>query len=73
VTATVPDGEIVYAIGDVHGRSDLLTGLLAMVESDSASHETAKKTLIFLGDYVDRGPHSRGVILTLVHGFAEGF
>ena len=73
MTATVPDGEIVYAIGDVHGRSDLLTGLLAMVEHDSAPHETAKKTLIFLGDYVDRGPDSRGVIETLLHGLPEGF
>jgi serine/threonine protein phosphatase 1 len=73
VTATVPDGELVYAIGDVHGRSDLLTRLLAMVEQDSARHEAAKKILIFLGDYVDRGPDSRGVIGTLLHGLPEGF
>ena len=51
-----------YAIGDIHGRLDLLVDLLDQVERDNASRRPAKTWLIFLGDFVDRGPDSRGVI-----------
>ncbi|ODR97200.1 hypothetical protein AUC70_13145 [Methyloceanibacter stevinii] len=70
--ATVPDGQVVYAIGDIHGRSDLLTELLALIESDAAGG-IAAKTLVFLGDYVDRGPDSRGVIELLSANLPPGF
>ena len=49
----------VYAIGDIHGRADLLDDLLARIEADRSG---ARATLIFLGDYVDRGPNSRAVV-----------
>jgi serine/threonine protein phosphatase 1 len=62
VTATIPAGEVVYAIGDIHGRLDLLHELLTLIEQDSAAVGKARKTLIFVGDYVDRGPDSRGVV-----------
>jgi serine/threonine protein phosphatase 1 len=58
----IPPGHRVYAIGDVHGRDDLLELLLAQIEDDHASRGTAAATIIFLGDLIDRGPASRQVI-----------
>ena len=52
----------VYAIGDVHGRADLLDTLLGMIAQDDASRGAAQLTLIFLGDLMDRGDASRAVI-----------
>ncbi|HEX8572090.1 MAG TPA: metallophosphoesterase family protein [Allosphingosinicella sp.] len=51
-----------YAIGDVHGRLDLLTELLERIEADNARRPPARTWLVFLGDLVDRGPDSRGVV-----------
>lgn len=64
--ARVPDGARIYAIGDVHGRLDLLDDLLARIDSDHAAREASPRTLIFLGDLVDRGPHSAQVIDRLI-------
>jgi serine/threonine protein phosphatase 1 len=50
----------IYAIGDVHGRADLLANLLRDVYADAWG--TENPLLVFLGDYVDRGPDSKGVI-----------
>jgi serine/threonine protein phosphatase 1 len=58
------DGRVVYAIGDVHGRADLLEPLLDAVLTDAAS--ASLPMVIGLGDYVDRGPDSRRVIDLLV-------
>jgi serine/threonine protein phosphatase 1 len=56
-------GRLVYAIGDVHGCSDALAALLRQVEADARrSAPDERALLVFLGDYVDRGPDSRGVI-----------
>ena len=58
---------LVYAVGDVHGRLDLLEDLLPKIAADArASRPTHKPVLVFLGDYVDRGPGSRGVIDCLI-------
>jgi serine/threonine protein phosphatase 1 len=51
-----------YAIGDVHGRLDLMLELLDRIEADTRARGPAKTYLIFLGDLVDRGPDSSGVI-----------
>jgi serine/threonine protein phosphatase 1 len=59
---SVPDGERVYAIGDIHGRLDLLDRLIRQIDSDDQERGASSTTLIFLGDFVDRGPDSRGVI-----------
>ena len=64
---------MVYAVGDIHGRSDLLARLLRQIETDAARRKAAKRTLIFLGDYVDRGPDSRGVVETLLNDLPKGF
>lgn len=57
-----PAGERIYAIGDVHGRLDCLKELLRAIDEDDRSRSAANTTLIFLGDLVDRGPESRGVV-----------
>ena len=51
-----------YAVGDIHGRLDLLDRLLANIEADMAAREKKRTFIIFLGDYVDRGPDSAGVV-----------
>lgn len=57
-----PRGYRAYAIGDVHGRLDLLDQLLAMIERDNDERQPSKTLLVFLGDLIDRGPDSKGVI-----------
>lgn len=71
-TARVPDGMRVYAIGDIHGRDDLLTALLAKIEVDNAERGPADMQIIFLGDLVDRGPGSAAVIETAMALKASG-
>ena len=63
-TAHVPVGVLVYAIGDVHGRNDLLLKLLDQIGSDDTARGAADTQIIFLGDLVDRGEDSAGVIET---------
>jgi len=58
----IPEGQRVYAIGDIHGRLDLLDDLLARIATDRLNRPAAQTTLIFLGDLVDRGPDSAGVV-----------
>jgi len=60
--ASVPAGQRVYAIGDIHGRCDLLAALIAGIEADAAAAGPADTTVILLGDLVDRGDDSAGVI-----------
>lgn len=55
-------GRLVYAIGDIHGRLDLLTPLLDQIRNDAGMGADQTPMLIFLGDYIDRGPQSREVI-----------
>lgn len=59
----LPAGQLVYAVGDIHGRFDLLLRLLERIEADrSARKDIDDCKLIFLGDYVDRGFQSKDVI-----------
>jgi serine/threonine protein phosphatase 1 len=61
------DGRLVYAVGDVHGRLDLLDPLIQTIAKDAAaSQPTERPMLVFLGDYVDRGPDSAAVIDRLI-------
>jgi len=70
---SLPDGQLLYAIGDIHGRLDLLGMLLATIEADAAQSRSSQKTLVFLGDYIDRGPDSRGVVEVLLDGLPPDF
>jgi serine/threonine protein phosphatase 1 len=58
----LPDGERVYAIGDIHGRLDLLTKIAKAIEDDDAARGEADTTIILLGDLIDRGPDSAAVV-----------
>lgn len=59
---SIPEGQRVYAIGDIHGRDDLFAQMIDMIRADNAKRRPATITLILLGDLVDRGPDSAGVV-----------
>jgi serine/threonine protein phosphatase 1 len=59
--AAIPGGERVYAVGDIHGRADLLDNLLQLIEKDCEG-TCERVSLIFVGDYIDRGPNSKEVV-----------
>lgn len=72
--ARFPAGRVGFAIGDIHGRSDLLAEMLAMLEARAAEEvrEGGEPIVIFLGDYVDRGPDSAGVLDLLIQARPRG-
>jgi serine/threonine protein phosphatase 1 len=61
-TPTLPDGLRIYAVGDVHGRFDLLQAMAARIGRDITASPARETLEIFIGDYVDRGPQSRDVV-----------
>ncbi len=69
---SLPPGVRVYAIGDIHGHPALLDRMMALVERDLAENPHAAPVEVFLGDFVDRGPDSRGVLERLSRPPAEG-
>lgn len=58
----VPEGERYYVVGDVHGRCDLFEELRHAIEQDDLDRGDIDSTVVLLGDLVDRGPDSRGVV-----------
>jgi serine/threonine protein phosphatase 1 len=62
----VPDGIRIYAVGDVHGRADLLQALFTRIDADLHAYPIAQSVQVFLGDYIDRGPQSRQVLDLLI-------
>jgi len=56
-----------YVIGDIHGRSDLLDRMVDAITRDIEQNPVAASLTVTLGDYVDRGPDSRGVLDRLAH------
>ncbi len=71
-------GTVVYAVGDIHGCSAELDRLEALIVADVERHAPSlKRVIVYLGDYVDRGPDSKGVVQRLVergdgHVFLRG-
>lgn len=61
----VPDGTVVWAVGDIHGRLDLLQPLVEAIVADPRDGAATRRVVVFLGDYIDRGPDSRGVLRLL--------
>jgi diadenosine tetraphosphatase ApaH/serine/threonine PP2A family protein phosphatase len=64
--AQIPEGIRIYAVGDIHGRADLLDRTLRQVDADLAEDPPSQAIQLFLGDYVDRGPASREVLDRLI-------
>jgi serine/threonine protein phosphatase 1 len=62
VPAALPRGVRIYAVGDIHGRSDLLTPLLRGIQAHCRRKPVDQAITVFLGDYIDRGPGSRAVL-----------
>lgn len=60
--ARAPAGERIYAIGDIHGRLDLFDALIEAIEQEEARRPKANTSVILLGDLIDRGPDSAGVL-----------
>jgi len=69
--AEVPAGQRVYAIGDVHGRLDLLEDLLGRIHADDAALPPVETHVMVLGDLIDRGPASAGVVRRVMAGDAR--
>jgi serine/threonine protein phosphatase 1 len=69
---SVPEGTRVYAIGDVHGRLDLLNDLLLRIDADVAASPGVNAIEVFVGDYVDRGKSSRQVLDRLIERTSSG-
>jgi serine/threonine protein phosphatase 1 len=67
----VPEGVRVYGVGDIHGRLDLVEELLGQIDADDKARGRADTRIIFLGDLIDRGPDSRGVVDRLM-ALAQG-
>ncbi len=63
---TLPEGTRIYAIGDIHGRHDLLEIMGKAIEADLKKRPVSEPVTVFLGDYIDRGPDSQQVIDFLV-------
>ncbi|MCU0893035.1 MAG: serine/threonine protein phosphatase [Rhodospirillales bacterium] len=61
-----PDGTRIYAVGDIHGRDDLLIRMHVMILADLRERPVAETTVVYLGDYVDRGSGSFEVIEFLI-------
>lgn len=64
-TPAVSPGTVVWAVGDIHGRLDLLLPLVEALAADLHGCRAERKMVIFLGDYIDRGPDSSGVLRLL--------
>ena len=66
--ALFPDGRVGFAVGDIHGRADLLAKLLNLFEAraEQEVREGGAPVLVFLGDYVDRGADSARVLDLLI-------
>ena len=73
--ARMPDGLVVHAVGDIHGRDDLLRELAAKLVGEwrEGSDAQVKPVLVFLGDYIDRGPGSDAVIEYLLSDALAAF
>lgn len=63
---SIAAGLRIYAVGDIHGRVDLLDQLLALIDADLARRPAQRSLFVFLGDYIDRGASSRETIDRLI-------
>jgi len=60
--ARTPDDTVIYAIGDIHGRCDLLEKIQRSISGHIRLYPAGRKVIVYLGDYLDRGINSRRVV-----------
>ena len=65
---STPEDTRLYAVGDIHGRKDLLDSMLLRIVRNATRSDASRRVVVFLGDYVDRGTESRAVLETLLAG-----
>jgi len=73
MTPKTPAAMVVYAIGDIHGRLDLLDRIHRQIVDDAARRTASRRQLVYLGDYVSRGPDSAGVVDRVREWLPAGF
>ena len=69
----MPEGTIVYAIGDIHARLDLLEVMHAAILDDADCRRAPRRVVVYLGDYISRAAHSRELIDLLLSNPLPGF
>lgn len=62
LSPSVPEGMRVYVVGDIHGRADLLERQHDLIDADFAGNTCHTVKVVYLGDYIDRGPDSARVL-----------
>lgn len=72
-TGSGPADTRIYAIGDIHGRLDLLRAIRERILVDARTSSAARKVVVYLGDYIDRGADSRAVVDLLLDQPLPGF
>jgi serine/threonine protein phosphatase 1 len=73
VLPRTPPGTRVYAIGDIHGRLDLLRAIHQLIHEDAYAHQAPRNVAVYLGDYIDRGDTSSAVLDCLIDQPLPGF
>ncbi len=73
MTAQTPAATVVYAIGDIHGRLDLLERIQQRIVDDAMQREASRRQVVYLGDYLSRGPDSAGVVDRVREWLPAGF
>jgi serine/threonine protein phosphatase 1 len=71
--AQAPPGAVIYAVGDIHGCLNKLKRLHLAIQDDAAARRATRRIVVYLGDYVDRGPDSAGVVDFLLDHPLPGF
>jgi serine/threonine protein phosphatase 1 len=73
MTPQTPAATVVYAVGDLHGRLDLLNRIHRQIADDAMQRAASRRQLVYLGDYVSRGPDSAGVVDRVREWLPDGF
>ena len=58
-TYKIASGKRIYAIGDIHGYPEPLMRMHDLIEADRRTHPVENATIVYIGDYIDRGPTVR--------------
>ena len=72
-TYQAPSATRVYAVGDIHGQLDLLRRLRELIADDAQQDRRERNVIVYLGDYIDRGPDSRGIVELFLDKPMAGF